>query len=202
MEIKRLCHACFRIRGNEKTVYVDPYGLKEHDKADLILITHDHYDHCSVRDIEKIRTDETFIIASEECAVRGKVKHMKPGDKATVQGIQIEAVPAYNTAKPFHPKTKGNLGYIITMEGKRVYHAGDTDLIPEMDAVSCDIALLPVSGTYVMDPYEAAKAADMIRPSLVAIPMHYGSGVVGSVEDAEAFGRTTDVKVAFDTYIC
>ena len=202
MEIKRLGHASFKIRGNELVLYIDPYDLKETESADLILITHDHCDHCSARDIDRIRKNETVIIASEGCSVGGDLRHMRPGDKATVKGVQIEAVPAYNIHKPFHPKSKGNLGYIIGMEGKRVYHAGDTDLIPEMNDVTCDVALLPVSGTYVMNPQEAARAADIIRPSLVAMPMHYGSGVVGSMDDAESFEKDTQVRVVFDRYSC
>lgn len=202
MEIKRLGHASFKIRGNGLVLYIDPYDLKETEAADLILITHDHCDHCSIRDIDRIKTDETVIIASEGCALSGDLRRMRPGDKATVKGIEIEAVPAYNINKPFHPKAKGNLGYIISIEGKRVYHAGDTDLIPEMNDVTCDIALLPVSGTYVMNPREAAKAADIIRPSLVAMPMHYGSGVVGTTDDAESFEKSTEVRVVFDQYIC
>ena len=202
MEIKRLGHASFKIRGDDLVLYIDPYDLKETEAADLVLITHDHYDHCSVRDIEKIRTDDTVIIAPEGCVVSGDLRHMRPGDKANVKGVQIEAVPTYNINKPFHPKAKGNLGYVITIEGKRVYHAGDTDLIPEMNDVTCDIALLPVSGTYVMNPEEAARAADIIRPSLVAMPMHYGSGVVGTMDDAEVFEKSTQVRVVFDQYNC
>jgi L-ascorbate metabolism protein UlaG (beta-lactamase superfamily) len=202
MELKRLSHACFKINGNGLIIYIDPYNLKEPDQADLILITHDHYDHCSINDIEKIRTDNTIIIASIGCSISGDVRHMNPGDKIVVKGIEIEAVSAYNIGKPFHPKEKRNLGYIITIEGKRIYHAGDTDLISEMNSITCDIALLPVSGTYVMTAQEAAKAADMIRPSLVAIPMHYGSGVVGTTLDAENFEKNTGIHVAFDTYNC
>jgi len=202
MEIKRLGHASFKIRGDDLVLYIDPYDLKETEAADLVLITHDHYDHCSVRDIEKIRTDDTVIIASEGCVVSGDLTHMRPGDKTSVKGVKIEAVPAYNINKPFHPKAKGNLGYVITIEGKRVYHAGDTDLIPEMNEVKCDIALLPVSGTYVMNPEEAARAADIIRPSLVAMPMHYGSGAVGNMDDAESFEKNTQVRVVLDQYNC
>ena len=202
MELKRLGHACFKINGDGLIIYIDPYNLKQADQADLILITHDHYDHCSIKDIEKIRTEDTIIIASEGCPVSGEVRHMKPGDKLVVKGIEIEAVSAYNIGKPFHPKEKKNLGYIMKIEGKRIYHAGDTDLISEMSTISCDIALLPVSGTYVMTAQEAARAADIIRPSLVAIPMHYGSGVVGTTLDAENFEKNTRINVVFDTYNC
>jgi len=202
MELKRLGHACFRIRGNDLTIYIDPFGLKEPDKADLVLITHSHHDHCSLKDIEKIKTEDTSIVVPENCPLGGNVLHMKPGDQISVKGIGIEGVPAYNIDKPFHPREKQNLGYIMTLEGKRIYHAGDTDFIPEMKAIHCDIALLPVSGTYVMNASEAGEAADTIRPSLVAIPMHYGSGIIGTPEDAEAFKRMTGVHVVFDEFTC
>ena len=136
MELKRLSHACFKIKGNGLIIYIDPYDLDQPDQADLILITHDHYDHCSIKDIEKIRKEDTTIIATAGCSISGDIKHMKPGDRMVVKGIEIEAVAAYNIGKPFHPKEKSNLGYIITIEGKRIYHAGDTDLISEMNSIS------------------------------------------------------------------
>lgn len=203
MELKRLEHSCFKIvGGNGEIVYIDPYGLKQTDKADVVLVTHGHHDHCSLEDIKKISTDDTIVIASEGCSIRGNIRHMKPGDKIEAKGIEVAAVPAYNIGKPFHPKERGDLGYIIKIDGKRIYHAGDTDLIPEIRSIKCDIAILPVSGIYVMNPEEAAKAADLINPSLVAMPMHYGSGIVGTKEDAETFERATSVPVAFETYTC
>ncbi len=190
-----LGHASFRLEG-EVTVYIDPWKLSPNSpKADLILITHDHYDHCSPEDVAKIQKADTLIVTIPAAArkLKGEVKTVKPGDKITVKGIEVEAVPAYNTDKPFHPKAAGHVGFIVTLGGKRIYHAGDTDFIPEMKNLKVDIALLPVSGTYVMTAEEAAKAADAIKPE-VAIPIHYGE-IVGSERDAERFKELTSVNV-------
>lgn len=194
-KIHWLGHDSFRLEG-EVTVYIDPWKLPPNSpKADIILITHDHYDHCSTEDVAKIQKADTVIVTIPAAArkLKGEVKTVKPGDKITVKGIEIEAVPAYNTDKPFHPKGAGHVGFIITLGGKRIYHAGDTDFIPEMKGLKVDIALLPVSGTYVMTAEEAAKAADAIKPE-VAIPMHYGE-IVGSERDAERFKELTSVQV-------
>jgi len=186
MRIDWLGHDGFRVVADGSVVYFDPYKIEGGDPADLILVSHDHFDHCSPEDIEKVLQKGTAIVAPAHCEAPVALTVMEAGDKKTVKGVEIEAVPAYNMDKPFHPKSRGGLGYIVVLEGERVYHAGDTDLIPEMDAIECDIALLPVSGTYVMTPEEAAEAAKRISPRL-AIPMHYGSGVVGSVKDAQRF---------------
>ncbi len=194
-KIHWLGHDSFRLEG-EVTVYIDPWKLPPNSpKADIILITHDHYDHCSPEDVVKIQKADTVIVTIPAAArkLKGEVKTVKPGDKITVKGIEIEAVPAYNTNKPFHPKEAGHVGFIVTLGGKRIYHAGDTDFIPEMKGLKVDIALLPVSGTYVMTAEEAAKAADTIKPE-VAIPMHYGE-IVGSEKDAEHFKELTSVQV-------
>ncbi len=194
-KIHWLGHDSFRLEG-EVTVYIDPWKLPPNSpKADIILITHDHYDHCSPEDVAKIQKADTVIVTIPAAArkLKGEVKTVKPGDKITVKGIEIEAVPAYNTNKPFHPKEAGHVGFIVTLGGKRIYHAGDTDFIPEMKGLKVDIALLPVSGTYVMTAEEAAKAADAIKPE-VAIPMHYGE-IVGSERDAERFKELTSVQV-------
>lgn len=194
-KIHWLGHDSFRLEG-EVTVYIDPWKLPPNSpKADIILITHDHYDHCSPEDVAKIQKADTVIVTIPAAArkLKGEVKTVKPGDKITVKGIEIEAVPAYNTDKPFHPKEAGHVGFIVTLGGKRIYHAGDTDFIPEMKGLKVDIALLPVSGTYVMTAEEAAKAADAIKPE-VAIPMHYGE-IVGSERDAERFKELTSVQV-------
>ena len=194
-KIHWLGHDSFRLEG-EVTVYIDPWKLPPNSpKADIILITHDHYDHCSPEDVAKIQKADTVIVTIPAAArkLKGEVKTVKPGDKITVKGIEIEAVPAYNTNKPFHPKEAGHVGFIVTLGGKRIYHAGDTDFIPEMKGLKVDIALLPVSGTYVMTAEEAAKAADAIKPE-VAIPMHYGE-IVGSERDAERSKELTSVQV-------
>lgn len=187
--IKWLGHAGFAINALDKIIVIDPFQIKEIEPADIILITHSHYDHCSVEDIDKIKKSDTVIVTEAESAKKlsGNVRVVKPGDKINVSGVQIEAVKAYNTNKAFHPKTNGWLGFIITVDGIRIYHAGDTDLIPEMDEFEVDIALLPVSGTYVMTAEEAVEAAKRLKPE-IAIPMHFDS-IVGSKEDAVKFKK-------------
>jgi len=163
------------------------------------LITHEHYDHCSPDDVKKVQKPSTVIVTEADSAKKltGDIRVVAPGDKLTVSGIPIEVVPAYNTNKKFHPKRNGWLGFIVTVDGVRLYHAGDTDLIPEMDSLKADIALLPVSGTYVMTAEEAVEAAKRIKPE-IAIPMHYGA-IVGSAEDAlrfsDALAGTCEVVV-------
>jgi L-ascorbate metabolism protein UlaG (beta-lactamase superfamily) len=185
-KINWLGHDAFRIDAS-KCIYIDPYEIRSDAKADLILITHEHFDHCSPDDVAKIQTPETVIVTEKdsEQKVSGDVRLMKPGDSLSIDDIKIEAVPAYNINKDFHPKEAGWLGFILEIDGVRVYHAGDTDFIPEMKDLKVDIALLPVSGTYVMTSDEAVDAALAIEPGL-AIPMHYGA-IVGDNADALNF---------------
>jgi L-ascorbate metabolism protein UlaG (beta-lactamase superfamily) len=192
-----LGHDGFRIR-NGKVLYVDPFKIEGGGpKADIVLLSHEHFDHCNVDDLKKIVTPETVIVAhSQSKGELGKlkakqIKIVKPGDKINIGDVTVEAVPAYNLnkfrepGKVFHPKEDGKVGFILTVNGVRIYHAGDTDHIPEMKSIRTDIALLPVSGTYVMTAKEAAEAAEDINPKL-AIPMHYGA-IVGDRSDAETF---------------
>ena len=182
-----LGHDGFLIKADGKVIVIDPFQVRECEPADILLVTHEHYDHCSPEDVKKIQKDSTVIVTEAGSArkLSGDVRVVEPGDKLTVSGVPIETVPAYNTNKSFHPKENGWLGFIITVDGVRIYHAGDTDLIPEMGSFQVDIALLPVSGTYVMTAEEAVEAARIIKPK-VAIPMHYGA-IVGSVDDANRF---------------
>lgn len=184
-----LGHDGFLIKGDGKAIVIDPFQVKQCEPADIILISHEHYDHCSPEDVKKIRKDSTVIVTEAQSAAKlsGDVRVVQPGDKLTVSGIPIEAVPSYNTNKTFHPKENGWLGFIVTVGGVRIYHAGDTDRIPEMESFQVDIALLPVSGTYVMTAEEAVEAARMIKPKVV-IPMHYGA-IVGSADDAKRFSE-------------
>ena len=197
MNLEWLGHAGFRITDGV-VVYIDPYNIAGGPEADVIFVTHPHFDHCSPDDIKKIHGEETVTVCPEDCDVPGEVRTVSAGDSLEVKGFQIDVVPAYNIRKSFHPKDKGFVGYIITVDGQRVYHAGDTDLIPEMSEVECDIALLPVSGTYVMTAKEAADAASQIKTGL-AVPMHYGGGVVGTEEDASEVERLAEVPVEIKT---
>ena len=194
--VKRLGHDSFRIEGT-KTIYFDPFEIKGNVPADIILVTHDHYDHLSPNDIKKIQNDQTIIITEKISAkkLNGDVRVVKPGDSLMVGDINIKAVPSYNTNKKFHPQNKGYLGFIVEIDGVKIYHAGDTDVIPEMKDFKTDIALLPVSGTYVMTADEAVEAAKMIQPE-IAVPTHYGS-IVGETSDAESFQKQLEgiVKV-------
>ena len=182
-----LGHDTFKITAGGKVIYIDPFRLKSAEKADLILITHSHHDHFSPEDIKQISGPETVVVSIAEVlkGVSGLKQEVKAGDKIEAAGFKIEVVPAYNIDKPFHPKEAGMVGYIITAGGVRIYHAGDTDLIPEMKKMKVDVALLPVSGTYVMTSDEAAQAAKVIKPK-VAVPMHYGT-IIGSDADANNF---------------
>ncbi len=206
IQITWLGHDGFKLK-KDTVVYVDPFKLGgKPEPADLVCVTHEHFDHLSVEDLRKIVTPRTTVVTITAC--EKAVKELKPkavrivaaGDRFEVDGVSVEVLPAYNTNKfrspgnPFHPKADGKVGFILGIGGVRIYHAGDTDEIPEMaKATGVDVALLPVSGTYVMTPQEAIKACDAIQPKL-AIPMHYGA-IVGSAADAEAFRKAVKCRV-------
>src|SRR5947199_9805469 len=204
-QLSSLAHDSFRIK-NGKSMIIDPFNLRSTpEHADILLISHEHFDHLSLDNIKKVVTENTTIVTipavkKELSSLKVKeVKAAKPGDKLKIGDISIELVPAYNLnkfrepGKVFHPKEDGKAGFIIGIRGVRVYHAGDTDAIPEMKGLKPDVALLPVSGTYVMTPEEAAQAAKMVEPKL-AIPMHYGV-IVGSEQDAQKFKQLATVEV-------
>jgi L-ascorbate metabolism protein UlaG (beta-lactamase superfamily) len=193
-QIDWLGHAGFRIKTRAGTVYIDPYRTTGSGDADVILITHDHFDHFSREDVLRLAGKRTTLIgpATVTEQLKGKTITISPGDAVEVDELEITAIPAYNTNKldsegrPFHSRDAGWVGYLLRDGARRIYHSGDTDVIPEMDQASgVDVALLPVSGTYVMTAVEAAEAARRIDPQ-VAVPMHWGT-VIGSEEDARAF---------------
>jgi L-ascorbate metabolism protein UlaG (beta-lactamase superfamily) len=189
--ITHLGHASIKFKINGKNFYIDPFKLSNIEKADYIFSTHPHYDHFSEEDIKKITTENTTIFVVKEIEQKAKtLKHKKiygvsPSMKIDLDGFIVETVYAYNINKKFHPKENNWVGYIIDIEGIRIYHSGDTDKIPEMNKIKVDIAFLPVGGTYTMDYEEASEAANIIKPKY-AIPMHYGS-IVGSRNDAQNF---------------
>jgi len=193
-KIHWLGHDGFRIDSG-KVIYFDPFQIKSAVPADIIFISHDHFDHCSEDDIKKIQKKDTVIVTDAVTAkkLKGSIRVVKPGDTLTVENIAVEVVPSYNTNKTFHPKASGMLGFIVTIEGVRIYHAGDTDFIPEMNSIKTDIALLPVSGTYVMTAAEAVQAALAIKPA-IAIPMHFNA-IVGSEKDAALFKEKLAGKI-------
>jgi L-ascorbate metabolism protein UlaG (beta-lactamase superfamily) len=199
IELKWLGHSSFMIK-NSRVIYIDPFKISgEREKADLILITHDHYDHCSVEDMEKLIKEGTKIIAPADCQSKiTKFKTMidiqvvEPNQEIVYGNIRINTLPAYNIDKPFHPKEESWVGYLVKINDILIYHAGDTDVIPEMQKLTgykqpgkTFIALLPIGGRFTMTVEEAVEAAKIIKPTL-AVPMHFG-GIVGTEEDAKEF---------------
>ena len=197
VKVHWLGHDSFVLQGS-KTVIIDPFKAKGDFKADLLLISHEHYDHLSDDDIKRFTIASTMIVASKMCEeplrkYSQEKKFVSPGEKLELKGVGIEAVPAYNLNKfrepgrVFHPKADGKVGYVVTLDGVRFYHAGDSDATPEMKALDVDVAFLPVSGTYVMTAEEAAEAAKAMKAKVV-VPMHIES-IIGTMADAERFKK-------------
>ncbi len=195
-----------RISTGVGAVYIDPFQMDAEPRdAAFILITHDHYDHFSPEDIAKVAGKDTTLVVPEKMMRKvAEVEHLvrrietvSPGMKTTIDGLELETVPAYNLLKPFHPKSAEWVGYSLFLEGKRIYIAGDTDATKEAKAVSCDVALVPIGGTFTMDAGKAAALINEIHPA-VAIPVDYGGGV-GNPKDGELFASKvkSDIKVEF-----
>ncbi|MGE5198926.1 MAG: MBL fold metallo-hydrolase [Rhodospirillaceae bacterium] len=196
-----LGHASFRIQDGTAQIYIDPWKLPAGSpKAAVVLITHDHFDHYSPEDIARIAQPGTVFVAPADVAAKLKGKTVvtaSPGGAYDAGGVKVEAVPAYNRDKDFHPRSNNWLGYVVTLStGVRVYHSGDSDAVPEMEALKVDVAMMPCGGTYTMTAAEMATAASGFKPR-VLIPMHWGD-IVGSKADAETvknvFAGTTVIK--------
>ena len=192
-DIEFLYHSCIRMN-KEKMIYIDPYHIeKNYNDADMIFITHDHYDHYSEEDIDKVRKNNTIFIVPENLLNKlikkgindENIITLDPGDAENIDGIKVEAIHSYNIDKPFHPKENNWLGYVIEIDGVRYYIAGDTDITEENKKIKCDVAFVPVGGTYTMNFSEAAQLINIIKPK-IAVPIHYGS-VVGTKQDATDF---------------
>lgn len=199
--IKVITHSCIRITEGGIVIYADPFRMPDDPRdGDIILITHDHFDHFSPEDIKKAAKSGAVIAAPEKMAKKAadetgmSVTPVKPGGEYEISGLSVETVPAYNILKPFHPKSAGWVGYIVTVEGRRIYIAGDTDVTPESKKVKCDVAMLPVGGKYTMTAKEAAALTDIIKPA-EAIPTHYGT-VVWSADDGKLFASLVGSQTA------
>lgn len=191
--IKVLCHSSIKFE-KEQVIYFDPYKINEkYNDADIIFITHSHYDHFSEEDILKVKKEETKIVVPEDLYNKNfelkfdeaNILIVKPNEEYEVNNIKFKTIPAYNVNKNFHPKTNNWVGYIITLDNVSYYIAGDTDITEENRKVKCDVAFVPIGGTYTMTAKEAANLVNEIKPK-IAVPIHYGL-IVGSKEDEEIF---------------
>ena len=199
--IKVITPSCIRITEGGVVIYADPFHMPDDPRdGDIILITHDHFDHFSPEDIKKAAKSGAVIAAPEKMSKKAadetgmSVTPVNPGGTYEISGLPVETVPAYNILKPFHPKSAGWVGYIVTVGGRRIYIAGDTDVTPESKKVKCDVAMLPVGGKYTMTAKEAAALVDIIKPA-EAIPTHYGT-VVGSADDGKLFASLVGSQTA------
>ena len=204
-KIEVFTQSSIRVETGKGNVYFDPFHMtfEPHD-ADFIFVTHDHYDHFSPEDIRKVSCGKTVLVVPEKMKAEagqaaGFVKEIvtvTPGISTEIGGLQFETVAAYNKMKPFHPKSAGWVGYILNVDGKRIYVSGDTDATKEAESVRCDVALVPIGGTYTMDAKKAAELINTIRPE-IAIPTHYGS-IVGSLSDGDTFAELVKPPVTVE----
>lgn len=199
LENVEVFHSSIRIKGS-RIIYFDPFKISsERHDADIVFITHEHYDHFSPEDIDKVYNEKTILVVPESMAeneilAKYKVKLIvSPGVKNSLDDVSIKAIPAYNIGKPFHPKENGWVGYVVTMDETKYYVAGDTDITEEAKNVECDVAFLPCGGHYTMDYEEAATLANDIMPK-VAVPTHYGS-IVGDKENGKKFIELLDNSI-------
>ena len=199
--IEVLCHSCIKFNKGE-VIYFDPFKIeKNYNDADVIFITHDHYDHYSEEDIDKVIKEETIIVAPEDLLTkllkkgfeRDNMVLVTPNQKYTVKGIEFQTIPAYNVNKQFHPKANEWVGYVLKIEGVTYYIAGDTDITEENKKVKCDVAFVPVGGTFTMDYKEAAELINEIKPK-IAVPTHYGS-IVGEKSDGVSFSKLVSPEI-------
>lgn len=205
--IEVLCHSCIKFN-KEEVIYFDPFKIeKNYNDANVIFITHDHYDHYSEEDIDKVIKERTIIVAPEDMLTkllkkgfeRENILLVEPNEKYRVRGIEFQTIPAYNVNKQFHPKANEWVGYLIELEGITYYIAGDTDITEENKKVNCDVAFVPVGGTFTMDYKEAAELINEIKPK-IAVPTHYGS-IVGEKSDGVSFSKLVSPEIKVEILV-
>ena len=205
--IEVLCHSCIKFN-KEEVIYFDPFKIeKNYNDADVIFITHDHYDHYSEEDIDKVIKERTIIVAPEDMLTkllkkgfeRENIVLVELNEKYRVRGIEFKTIPAYNVNKQFHPKANEWVGYLIELEGITYYIAGDTDITEENKKVNCDVAFVPVGGTFTMDYKEAAELINEIKPK-IAVPTHYGS-IVGEKSDGVSFSKLVSPEIEVEILV-
>ena len=206
-KIEVLCHSSIKINKG-LVIYFDPFKIdREYHDADIIFITHSHYDHYSEEDINKVRKEDTQIVAPLDLLdnlltlgfTKDSITLVKPNENYTVKGLSFKTIPAYNTNKNFHPKANNWVGYLVTIDNITYYIAGDTDITTENKQVKCDVAFVPVGGTYTMDNKEAAKLINEIKPK-VAIPIHYGK-IIGNISDGQNFAKLINKEIECKIFI-
>ena len=206
--VEVLTHSSIRIN-KDKVIYIDPFNIeKNYNDADIIFITHSHYDHYSEKDIDRVKNEGTYFVAPKDVKMEllkkgineEQIISVAPNQTEEILGIKFEIVAAYNVNKKFHPKENNWVGYIIEIDGIRYYVAGDTDINEDNIKVQCDVAFVPIGGTYTMDYKEAAELVNRIKPK-IAVPIHYGS-IVGTEQDAEQFISLLDENIKGKILMC